>query len=760
MKKLFLLVVALLIVAGVVLFAAGKGWLGDHEGPGIISDANVPQSSIETKKALQAETRSDLNVAQSKQILFGDLHVHTTKSTDAFISSLPMMNGEGAKPLADACDFARFCSALDFWSINDHAEASTPLRWKETVESIRQCNAVSSTDTDPDTVAFIGYEWTQVGTYPGNHYGHKNVIARDLEDGKIPPRPINSGGLAADALGGITLAARAYLAAMAPGKRQLDFARYVEETVSAPDCPANVPSDQLPLDCRESAETPRELFKRLNEQGNVTMVIPHGTTWGFYTPSGSIWDKQLVDGMHDPQQQRLLEIMSGHGNSEEYRAFRGAVFDDEGRPVCPEPSEGYLPSCWRAGQIIAERCANDGKAAATCERLAANARQDYVNAGIAGHIIIGGETPEDWLDAGQCTDCYLPSFNYRPGGSAQYIMALRNFDSAGDPERFRFGFMASSDNHRARPGTGYKEFFRLGMADPTGPRDDWARKTMLAPDGKSEAFSYNPEFAIDFDRPDNLIETDSPVQVIKVGGLQLTESERQASYFMTGGLIAAHASGRDRNAIWTSMENREVYGTSGDRILLWFDLTNGPGNQRLPMGAETKMNTAPSFEVRAAGAFKQKPGCPDYVTEALSAERLETMCRGECYNPSDERKLISRIEVVRILPQATPGEDVGPLIQDPWKTHICEPDPDGCSASFVDEEYDALARDAVYYARAIEAPSLAVNAGAVRCDYDENGECIQVNLCHAGFKGNPGDDCLAPNEERAWSSPIFVDWKP
>src|SRR5206468_3030550 len=82
-------------------------------------------------------------------------------------------------PPADACDFARFCSALDFWSINDHAEGVSPRHWQETKESIRQCNAVAGDPRYPDLVSFLGWEWTQVGVTPADHYGHKNVVFHD-----------------------------------------------------------------------------------------------------------------------------------------------------------------------------------------------------------------------------------------------------------------------------------------------------------------------------------------------------------------------------------------------------------------------------------------------------------------------------------------------------------------------------------------------------------------------------------------------------
>jgi hypothetical protein len=129
---------------------------------------------------------------------------------------------------------------------------------------------------------------------------------------------------------------------------------------------------------------------------------------------------------------------------------------------------------------------------------------------------------------------------------------------------------------------------------------------------------------------------------------------------------------------------------------------------------------------------------------------------GECYHPGDQRRPITRIEVVRVVPQQTPHEDIGRFIDDPWQVFECDPDPVGCAATFIDPEFASLGRDVVYYARAFEAPKPGINAGNLRCERDANGACTKPNLC-PGPDGRE-DDCLAPHEPRAWSSPIHVDF--
>ena len=195
--------ICLLGLAG-FLFVRGlaHGLFGRHEGPGRVTERRVPAAVVTERNRAQENAAKAIGAPADKQILFGDLHVHTTFSTDAFLTSLPMLQGEGARPPADACDYARYCSALDFWSINDHAEGLTPAHWEETVESIRQCNAVAGDPKNPDVVAFLGWEWTQVGTTPEDHYGHKNVVLRGTSDDEITARPIGSRSRSQDAMRG------------------------------------------------------------------------------------------------------------------------------------------------------------------------------------------------------------------------------------------------------------------------------------------------------------------------------------------------------------------------------------------------------------------------------------------------------------------------------------------------------------------------------------------------------------------------------
>lgn len=760
LKRIFLSLFFILGGIGLFVWLAVAGLLGREASGGTHATVPIPVEEVLQRAKRQREVRpvgAQSGLANSSQadsqILFGDFHVHTTLSGDAAILSMAMIGGEGSRPPAAACDFARYCSSLDFWSINDHAEQLTPRLWRETTESVRSCNAVNADPQNPDTVAFLGFEWSQMGNSAENHYGHRNVIFAGTDDDEIPTRPIASRAPPDIVFGTLPRLSRAINLLATLDINTLDLSAYFEEVSDTRSnvCADGIPVRDLPADCLEEAATPGELFAKLDDWGHDALVIPHGTTWGNYTPPDSSWKKQLGPVGHDPAWQTLVEVYSGHGTGEVYRPWKAVEVTRDGNLDCPEPTADYLPSCWQAGEIIRGRCLVEGQSEDECNARAMRTRQLYLERGIAGHHVVPGAQVEEWLDSGQCTDCFLPSFNYRPMGSLQYMLALGGFDAAAadagqgpsleqQPLRFRFGVIGSSDNHAARPGTGYKEFGRKGMTDSVGMIKGWFNRSGPATDTVS-----GPA------QPD-------PVDTKLLAITDRAQRDRINSFFGTGGLVAVHSASRVRDDIWRGLKNKHVYGTSGDRMLLWFDAALE--DTRYPMGSELRVSVSPTFNVKAVGAFEQLPGCPESSRLGLGADRLQALCRNECYNPSETRKIIERLEVVKITPQIEPGEPVETLIQDPWLVHECPADQLGCSFSFTDTDYAAGARDSVYYVRAIQAASDAVNGGNLRCEFDDEGKCIAVNPCHGDDAlTDREDDCLAPVHERAWSSPIFVDFE-
>jgi hypothetical protein len=696
---------------------------GSDVDPGTIEGSPRSSEAIYEQDLKFFNTKDNLmgsNSDDRSQILFGDLHVHTTYSIDAFTLELPMMGLQGIHDSSMACDFARYCANLDFFSFNDHAESLTPDHWREQKEIVQQCNISNGDPVTNDLVVFPGWEWTQIGTSKENHWGHRNVIFKDIKD--LPARPI--GSRTPDS--GLGVFDTTQQAVNARWIDILNFKRYSDldwllNTVrNVPFCEEGIESKELPIDCYEYAKTPRDLFNKLDEWGVDTIVIPHGQSWGFHVPLGTSWDNRLNDQGHDPGKQILLEIMSGHGNSEEYRDIASVNFSQDNTMSCPEPTDDFLPCCWQAGEMQKQRCS--GLSDAECNARVELAKQYTLIGGPYTNMVFPEAKPEEWMNCDQCTDCFKPAFNYRPMQSAQYALAISNFEESQDnPKRYNFGFIASTDDHTARPGTGYKQYERRKMTFATGAK---SRLWEFSKKAEDPNFPEIPKIMPGESQPD---------------------SERVSSFVYPGGILAVHSEGRSKDQIWTALKNKNVYGTSGPRILLWFDLINSPEG-KVPMGSEVKMSQNPSFIVRAAGSFKQNAGCTEESIDSLSSERLEYLCAGECYNPSNERHLIEHIEIIKITPQSYAGEAISPLIQDPWKVISCEENSE-CIVEFEDENFS---RDSIYYVRAIQASTLAINGASL-----SNRE--QFKLCKGSFRTNLDDDCMSLANERAWSSPIFIN---
>ena len=94
--RTFLILLALTgAMAGFYVLGIARSWLGELEDAGTMQAGPVP---AEVRAARDTDQAVFSGRGTDKQILFGDLHVHTTFSSDAFRMSLPMIQGDGAHP--------------------------------------------------------------------------------------------------------------------------------------------------------------------------------------------------------------------------------------------------------------------------------------------------------------------------------------------------------------------------------------------------------------------------------------------------------------------------------------------------------------------------------------------------------------------------------------------------------------------------------------------------------------------------------------
>ena len=418
-----------------------------------------------------------------------------------------------------------------------------------------------------------------------------------------------------------------------------DFARYISASSGVPTVPAGVPVRDLPADCREFARDAGGAVREAREWNVPSIVIPHGTTWGFYTPLGSSWDKQLTPEQHDPGQQRLIEVFSGHGNSEEFRPYREVVIGADGARTLPRARRQL--SARRAGA----RARSSRRAAAPRETAGGGVRR--ARGDRAAELRRRGATTAapppcrapsslDWQDAGQCRDCFQPAFNYRPRSSVQYIMSLEQ--PSGTRRRCASGSASS----------------RRATTTPAGPAPATRRWRAPSSPRRASATSSRRRSASRASAPP--LAQSEPYQP-DTGRLAVRRVRDRAA-----GLVLPER--RARGGARDRPQPRRDLGRAPTQGSVWHER---PAHPALVRPAERAGRDAAADGQRGRAARRADlPGARGRLVRAearlsrpmrstRSARARERLCQGECYHPSDRRRPITRIEVVRIRPGAGPG---------------------------------------------------------------------------------------------------------
>ena len=89
-KRTVIALLAVGLIAAFLIRGASRGWFGSNETAGEVTPIARSEAQLERSQAHQTQTLEALGASPAKQVLFGDLHVHTTFSFDAFLMNLPM----------------------------------------------------------------------------------------------------------------------------------------------------------------------------------------------------------------------------------------------------------------------------------------------------------------------------------------------------------------------------------------------------------------------------------------------------------------------------------------------------------------------------------------------------------------------------------------------------------------------------------------------------------------------------------------------